>query len=85
MLINMMTNMMINIMINMMINMMINKMINMMIALFTMFVSMMMINYRGTSTEPEGGILSRRDCLKESSLQPVVDPWKFDPGYYHLM
>ena len=43
---------------------------------------MMMINYRGTSTEPEGSILSRRNCLKESSLQPVVDPWQHN---FHLV
>ena len=33
-------------------------------------------DYRGPPTEPEGGKFSRRNCLKESSLQPVVDPWE---------
>merc|ERR1719206_909731 len=30
---------------------------------------------RGTSTEPESGILARGNCLKKTSLQPVVDAW----------
>merc|ERR1719341_1592091 len=29
---------------------------------------------RGASTKPEGGVLTRRNCRKETSLQPVVDP-----------
>ena len=30
-------------------------------------------DHRGTSTEPESGILARGNCLKKTSLQPVVD------------
>ena len=29
--------------------------------------------HRGTSTEPEGGILAWGNCLQKTSLQPVVD------------
>merc|ERR1712216_564563 len=30
---------------------------------------------RSTSTKPECSVFTRRNCRKETSLQPVVDPW----------